>query len=100
MRVSTDGGGQPRWRSDGNELFYLSLDGAVMAVGVREGSTGPQIGAPAMLPLGNLRAIMQGADYDDYAVASDGQRFVMKVAAGQRQPQRIHVVTDWLSLLK
>ncbi len=101
VRVSTDGGGQPRWRSDGSELFYLSLDGDVMAVGVRESPTGPQIGAPAMLlPPGNLRAIMQGADYDDYAVASDGQRFVMKVAAGQSQPQRIHVVTDWLSLVK
>jgi len=101
VRVSTDGGGQPRWRSDANELFYLSRDGDVMAVSVREGSTGPQIGAPAMLlPPGQLRTIMQGGDYDDYAVASDGQRFVMKVAAGQRQPQRIHLVTDWLSLLK
>ena len=81
--------------------FYLSRDGDVMAVGVAEGTTGPQIGTPAMLqPPGTLRAIMQGADYDDYAIASDGQRFVMKVAAGQSQPQRIHIVTDWLSLLR
>jgi eukaryotic-like serine/threonine-protein kinase len=101
VRVSTDGGGQPRWRSDGKELFYLSRDGDVMAVGVRDGPTGPEIGTPAMLqPPGTLRAIVQGADYDDYDVASDGQRFVMKVAAGQPQPQRLHIVTDWLSLFK
>ena len=101
VRVSTDGGGQPRWRGDGKELFYLTRDGDVMTVSVGEGPTGPQIGTPAMLqPPGTLRAIVQGADYDDYAVASDGQRFVMKVTAGQPQPQRIHIVTDWLSLLK
>jgi eukaryotic-like serine/threonine-protein kinase len=27
VRVSRDGGGQPRWRGDGNELFYRSGDG-------------------------------------------------------------------------
>jgi Tol biopolymer transport system component len=31
-RVSTTGGFQPRWRSDGKELFYLSPDREVMAV--------------------------------------------------------------------
>ena len=59
MRVSTDGGGRPRWRRDGTELFYLSRDGDVMAVSVGW-SDGAVIGAPAMLqPPGGLRAIMQ-----------------------------------------
>ena len=31
-QVSRDGGGQPLWRSDGKELFYLSLQGKLMAV--------------------------------------------------------------------
>jgi len=32
--VSTNGGTQPRWRRDGKELFYISGDSKMMAVGV------------------------------------------------------------------
>ena len=32
--VSTNGGGWPRWRRDGKELFYLASDGKLMAVSV------------------------------------------------------------------
>jgi hypothetical protein len=39
LRISVDGGGQPRWRRDGKELFYLSLDGKLMATDVSIGST-------------------------------------------------------------
>ena len=31
-QVSRDGGGQPLWRHDGKELFYLSLQGKLMAI--------------------------------------------------------------------
>ena len=31
-QVSRGGGGQPVWRRDGKELFYLSLQGKLMAV--------------------------------------------------------------------
>jgi dipeptidyl aminopeptidase/acylaminoacyl peptidase len=33
--VSSDGGGQPRWRRDGKELFYLAADGLLMAVSIQ-----------------------------------------------------------------
>jgi Tol biopolymer transport system component len=101
VRVSSDGGGQPRWRGDAKELFYLSLDGRLMVVNVREGPTGPEIGVPATLvPADRLRAVVQGPDYDDYAVSTDGQRFLVKVRAGQAERQRLHVVVDWMSLLE
>ena len=32
VRVSTSGGSQARWRADGKELFYLTLDGTMMSV--------------------------------------------------------------------
>jgi hypothetical protein len=35
MRVSVDGGGQPKWRGDGKELFYTTPDNLLMAVAVR-----------------------------------------------------------------
>jgi dipeptidyl aminopeptidase/acylaminoacyl peptidase len=98
VRVSKDGGGQPRWREDGKELFYLSLDGRLMAVSVREGATGPEVGAPTTLvPADRLRAVVQGPDYDDYAVTADGQRFLVKVLAAPQERQRIHVLLDGIS---
>ena len=30
--VSTDGGGQPRWRADGREMYYVDLEGTLFAV--------------------------------------------------------------------
>jgi Tol biopolymer transport system component len=37
--VSKKGGRRPRWRADGKELFYNSLDGALMSVAVSAGAT-------------------------------------------------------------
>src|SRR6476646_7251055 len=34
LTISEGGGFAPRWRGDGRELFYLTIDGAVMAVEV------------------------------------------------------------------
>lgn len=34
-QVSSAGGVQPRWRGDGNELYYLTPDGVLMAVDIR-----------------------------------------------------------------
>jgi Tol biopolymer transport system component len=100
VRVSTSGGAQPRWRGDGKELFYLSLDGALMAVAVRVGVTGLEVGLPTTLaPPRDLRAVVLGSDYNDYGVTADGQRFLVKRPADGAQTQRIHVVLDWPSLL-
>src|SRR6185437_15544051 len=34
-QISINGGGQPRWRKDGKELFFLSLDLKMMAVDIQ-----------------------------------------------------------------
>jgi len=34
VRISTTGGHEPRFREDGQELFYLSDDGRLMAVSI------------------------------------------------------------------
>ena len=31
-KVSVHGGGEPRWRRDGKELFYRTVDGKMMAL--------------------------------------------------------------------
>ncbi len=97
VRVSADGGGRPRWRGDGKELFYLSLDGRLMAVEVRRGISGPEVGIPVvLLPAGIVEQVWR---LDDYEVTSDGQRFLVKTRV-RDDGQRIHVLLDWTSLLR
>jgi hypothetical protein len=45
VRVSKSGGGSPRWRRDGHELFYIGGDGRIMSVPVQLGAT-PVLGEP------------------------------------------------------
>jgi hypothetical protein len=101
VRVSVGGGAQPRWRGDGKELFFLSLDGGLMAVDVSEGAAGLAVGIPSTLvPAVQLRAVVEGPDYTDYGVSADGQRFLVKRSVGDEGRQRIHVLLDWPSLLQ
>jgi len=98
VRVSPDGGHQPKWRGDGKELFYLSLDGQLLAVDVREGASGPDVGLPTLLvPADKTMAELGGRD--DYAVTADGQRFLVKTRVEEKE-RRIHVVLNWTSLLE
>jgi len=98
VRVSPDGGGQPKWRGDGMELFYLSLDGQLMAVNVRGGASGPEVGMPTVLVPAD-GAVAQVWGVDDYAVTADGQRFLVKTHV-EEDDRRIHVLLGWISLLE
>jgi Tol biopolymer transport system component len=92
-RVSLDGGSQSRWRGDGRELFYRSNDGQLMAVDVREGASGLEVGTPEVLVSADALTDAVGS----YAVTPDGQRFLVKMRIEGDVPQRIHVVTNWSS---
>ena len=52
-----------------------------------------------LIPAKTLRAVVQGPDYDEYDVTSDGQRCLIKRAQGGERP-RIHVLLDWPSPLE
>jgi Tol biopolymer transport system component len=96
VRVSVDGGGQPEWRGDGRELFFVAPDGQLMAVDVREGTAGLEVSLPTA-----LFEVAESEPYlDTYAVSADGQRFLVKAPVGGASPERIHVVTNWTSLLE
>jgi hypothetical protein len=70
-------------------------------VDVRGGENGADVGLPTTLvPARDLRAVTQGPDYDDYAVTSDGQRFLIKRPVDGDSRQRIHVLLDWPSVLE
>jgi Tol biopolymer transport system component len=96
VRVSVDGGGQPKWRGDGKELFYAASDGQLMAVDVGEGTAGPEVSLPtALFEIGDSNPVN-----DEYGVSADGQRFLVKVPIGGDEAEKIHVVTNWTSLLE
>ena len=101
--ISANGGMQPRWRGDGKELFYLGLDGTMMAVPVEAGSGDAfEFGPPSALFQTGIviPAIPQEYFYD---VAADGERFLVNVhSAGQSDSASpaetttsIHVIVNW-----
>jgi Tol biopolymer transport system component len=98
VRASTDGGSQPRWRKDGSELFYLALDGRLMAVAIKDGSA-MELGVPKVLFQTPITAITRSVD--QYAVTADGQRFVVLAPVGGGAPQSpITVALNWTAGLE
>jgi dipeptidyl aminopeptidase/acylaminoacyl peptidase len=93
VRISTNGGVQPRWRRDGKELFYLAPDGAIMAAPVNMTAPGFQAEAPEVLcrpPMAPLPAIFASV----FEVSADGRRFLILAPSNSDAPG-INVVANW-----
>lgn len=75
-QVSRGGGGEPRWRGDGKEIFYLGPSGTMMAVTVEVGGTFSS-GMPVSLFQVRGRAPISSTDLYTYDVSKDGQRFLV-----------------------
>lgn len=95
--VSSGGGSQPRWRRDGNELFYLSADRKLMAVDVNTGPTF-QHGVPK--PLFEPPIYFGATDVHRYDVTADGKRFLINPDAVGAGSVPIMVVLNWTAALK
>jgi serine/threonine protein kinase/Tol biopolymer transport system component len=97
QRISTAGGAQVRWRRDGGELFYIALDGRLMAVPIRFASDGQTVdaGTPAPLFATHVGGAVSGTDRQQYVVSSDGQRFLMSVVPEDPNPPPITVILNW-----
>jgi Tol biopolymer transport system component len=93
-KVSSAGGSEPRWRRDGNELFYLSPDGEVMEVQVRRGAGfDAEPAQPLFHP--RLRQHISSADLFTYDVAPDGQRFLVNTDVGEATGRPLTVLINW-----
>ncbi|MDQ3686741.1 MAG: protein kinase [Acidobacteriota bacterium] len=92
-RISTNGGSQPRWRRDGQELFYVAADGQMMAVK----ASGATFAAPAALfKTRMLTGLLQsGIEYD---VTADGERFLIGTQVGEAAP--VSVILNWTAEAK
>ncbi len=92
-QVSIAGGVQPRWRRDGRELYYLSLDGSVMAADVNPATPAALVGAPRALFSTHLSPSPNVPQYD---VTADGERFlVLEPARSGGEP--VTFVLNWAS---
>ena len=94
--VSTVGGMQPQWRSDGRELYYIQPDGSLMQVAVNAGER-LEFAAPTALFKTAIPSMLNPYRMD-YVPAADGQRFLMKVPV-KETPPAITVVLNWPALL-
>jgi DNA-binding winged helix-turn-helix (wHTH) protein/Tol biopolymer transport system component len=75
IQISNHGGLQARWRADGKELFYISMDKKLMAVAIDTSHDEPVAGVPHVLF--QTRIIGPGLVLFQYAVSPDGSRFLI-----------------------
>ncbi len=83
---------------DGKELYYLSLDGKVMAVSVKTDGAAFQYSAPKVLF--SLVTLARGFVYGTYHVTRDGRRFLFVEPAAEAESQPLTLVTNWLAASK
>jgi eukaryotic-like serine/threonine-protein kinase len=93
-QVSTAGGDQPAWRSDGKELFYLAADKKLMAVDVKVAPSF-EAGGPRALFQTRVRDNTLTGDRNQYAAAPDGQRFLVVTPVADSGAAPITVVLNW-----
>jgi Tol biopolymer transport system component len=94
--VSSGGGGLPRWRADGAEMFYITPGGRMMAVGLHPAGGEFQF-EPAQV-LFQTRPIPN--TWNLYDVSPDGQRFLLNLPLEWSSSAPITVVTNWTEKLK
>jgi dipeptidyl aminopeptidase/acylaminoacyl peptidase len=91
VRVSTDGGSDPRWSKDGGELFYTARQ-KVMSVEVQ---MTPQFRA------GIPRELFTLAGEDGlWDVAPDGKRFLVEQIPVDETPHSLQGVVNWFEELR
>ena len=93
-QISTDGGEQPRWRSDGKELFFEAGDGKLNFVAVN--AQGEMFTASAPQPLFDmyLAQTENGAQFQ-YDVSADGNRFLSVTRGTAGRAPLLNVIVNW-----
>jgi Tol biopolymer transport system component len=98
LRMSTAGvagvAGVSRWREDGREIFYVSLDRQLMAAEVTTKSGTLEVGAVRSL------FAMNESGPPMFDVTADGQRFLRFIFPEQKSAQPLTLIQNWASGLK
>jgi hypothetical protein len=95
--VSTSGGAQPRWRSDGKELYFVAPDGWLMAapITIARQAHGSRIEVGAPVSLFQTRMVGDGDAnvMHQYAVSRDGRFLISQREESATTP--ITLILNW-----
>jgi len=91
-RVSTSGGQQPTWSQDGKEIYFVSLDGRLMAVPVSAAGSTFSSGPPQALFRAPVRL---NSVSNQYAVSRNGQRFLIALPTQDLEAEPFRVLLNW-----
>jgi Tol biopolymer transport system component len=95
-QVSNNGGVVPRWRRDGNELFFMDHADNVMAVDVTSSGNTIRLGAPHAL----FHASAAQTSVGPYDVTADSKKFLVNSGDVQEERQPLTLVQNWTAELK
>jgi Tol biopolymer transport system component len=92
-KVSTGGGQEPKWRGDGKEIFYQSMDYALMSVRVGGTSIQPSFAKPELLFGG--RSGEPALMVWHCEPSADGQKFVILTGPIQSSAAPLRLRLNW-----
>ena len=98
-QVSTNGGEQPRWRGDGKEIYFMSLEAKLMAASV-DTKTEFESGTPTVLFQTDPHERVATTEVIVYDVSRDGQRFIVNTNYKNGSAHPMSVVLNWKSEIK
>jgi Tol biopolymer transport system component len=95
-QVSPDGGREPFWRGDGQELYYRAPNAKLMAVHVEKAAVFTTRTPQPLFQARFATATARGV----YRPASDGQRFLVLAPLGRESMQPATVILNWASAIQ
>jgi hypothetical protein len=95
-QVSVNGGGDPAWRRDGKEMYFLEGT-KIMALEVKASPSGFEAGTPKLLFDSHVASV--GLRRNRYVVSGDGKRFLVSTALGESKAPPIEVILNWTEAL-
>ena len=95
IAVSSAGGWDPRWRGDGQELFYVADDLTITSARVRESA-----GEFHVLSSQRLFRLELPVNQRNYDVTRDGNRFLVTSRTAKEQMAPLTIITNWMSGLQ
>jgi Tol biopolymer transport system component len=98
-QISTAGGVEARWRKDGRELFYVTREGALMAVAL-ETRGDFHAGVPQQLFKARFYTTGAGVDRPSYDATRDGQRFLINSIAEEMASSPVTVIVNWPAIVR
>ena len=96
--ISSNGGSGPMWRQDGKELYYIDLEGNLMAVTLTAGPVS-QARVPKLLFHARAPSHQMTVGAIAWAPSPDGKRFLFLTSESQSEAP-ITVVLNWQAGLK